>query len=99
MVSASGADADCGALSSEGRIDLAVEFSDKVYLIEFKCNQSANAALQQIREKRYAERYRQSDKRLILLGINFDLEQHTIAEWKTATPDTMESISDVRKNG
>ena len=85
MVSASGMDADCEPLSSEGRIDMAVEFSDKVYLIEFKCNQSANAALRQIRDKRYAERYQQRDKQIILLGINFDAEQHTIAEWKAKT--------------
>ncbi len=91
MVSASGADADCEPLSSAGRIDLAIEFPDKVYLIEFKCNQSANAALRQIRSKRYAERYQQSDKRVMLLGINFDSEQHTVAEWKTATPDTAEN--------
>ena len=99
MVSASGADAVCEPLSSKGRIDLAIAFPDKVYLIEFKCNQSANAALRQIRSKRYAERFQQSDKRVILLGINFDSEQHTVAEWKTATPDTIESIGNVSKNG
>lgn len=85
MISASGANADCEPLTSEGRIDLAVEFADKVYLIEFKCNQNAKTAIQQIRNKRYAERYRQSGKKRILMGINFSTEQRNLSEWDVVT--------------
>ena len=82
MLSASGVEADCEVLTSEGRIDLAVEFPDTVYLIEFKCNQSADAAIQQIRDKGYADKYRQRGRHIVLIGINFDIETRNVAEWK-----------------
>ncbi len=82
MVSASGVTAHSEVLTCDGRIDLLVEFPDKIYLIEFKCSQSADAALQQIRDKGYERKYRQSGKKIILMGINFDTEKRNIAEWK-----------------
>jgi hypothetical protein len=82
MVSASGADARSEVLHYRGRIDLAVEFSNKVYVIEFKCNQSAKAALKQIHNKGYADMFRQSGKKIILMGVNFDSEKRNVAEWE-----------------
>ena len=82
MLSASGVDADCEPLTSQGRIDQAVEFPDTVHLIEFKCNQRADVAIQQIRDKRYADKYRQTGKNIVLIGINFDVETRNVAEWK-----------------
>jgi len=82
MVCASGADAQSEVLTCEGRIDLLVEFPDKIFIMEFKCKQSADAAIRQIREKGYAKKYRQSGKKLILMGINFDTEKRNVAEWK-----------------
>jgi hypothetical protein len=84
MLSASGVEADCEMLTSEGRIDLAVEFSDTVYIPEFKCNQSPEAAIQQIRDKHYADKYQQKGKQIVLIGINFDTETRNVAEWKIA---------------
>ena len=82
MVSASGADARTEVLGYRGRIDLVLGFSDKVYIIEFKCDGSAKAALKQIHDKGYADPYRQSGKKLILMGINFDSEARNVAEWE-----------------
>ncbi|OQX01798.1 MAG: hypothetical protein BWK80_59205, partial [Desulfobacteraceae bacterium IS3] len=70
-------------LTCEGRIDLTVEFPDKVFIIEFKCGQSAEAAIQQIKNKSYDVKYRQTGKKIFLMGINFDSEKHNISEWKT----------------
>ncbi len=81
-LAASGADAISELLTSRGRIDLAVHFADKVYVLEFKCNQSAAAALVQIQAKGYAERYRGSGKRVILIGIHFDPATRNVAEWQ-----------------
>jgi hypothetical protein len=81
-VSASGADARSEVLTCDGRIDLVVEFEDKVFILEFKCNQSADAALKQIREKDYAAPYRGTGKGIFLVGINFDTEARNISEWK-----------------
>ncbi|MCP4353509.1 MAG: ATP-binding protein [Desulfobacterales bacterium] len=84
MVCASGVNARSEIMTCKGRIDLVMEFPDKIYLIEFKCNQSAQAGIDQIREKGYADRYRQSGKKIILMGINFDTEKRNVSEWKIA---------------
>ncbi len=82
MVSASGISASSEVLTCEGRIDLVMEFADKVYIIEFKCNQSAAAAIEQIRDKKYAQKFMQTNKNIILMGIDFSTEKRNISEWK-----------------
>lgn len=82
MVAASGVLVQTEALSSQGRMDIAVEFDDKVYVIELKCNQPAAQALAQIRAKKYHEKYVQSGRRIFLVGIDFDTQQRAITEWK-----------------
>ncbi len=82
MVSASGVKTQSEVLTCKGRIDLLMEFDDKVFIIEFKCNQSADKALQQIKGKRYADPYRQTGKKIVLMGINFNTEEHNIIEWQ-----------------
>jgi len=65
MVSASGVNACSEMLNCNGRIDLVMEFTDKIYIIEFKCNQSAEAGIKQIREKGYDDKFKQSGKKII----------------------------------
>ena len=67
-------------LTSEGRIDMVVETDEIIYIIEFKCNQSAKEAIEQIKEKNYSDRFKMKDKRLILLGVNFDTEKRSVGE-------------------
>ena len=64
--------------TSEGRIDCVVECPGYVYIIEFKLNGSAEAALRQIEEKGYAKPYAADSRKLIALGINFSSEKGTI---------------------
>ena len=64
--------------TSEGRIDCVVECPDYVYIIEFKLNGSAEAALKQIEEKGYAKPYAADNRKVIALGINFSSEKGTI---------------------
>ena len=69
--------------TSEGRIDCVVECPDYVYIIEFKLNGSAEAALNQIDEKGYAKPYAADSRKVIVLGINFSSEKGTIDGFKT----------------
>jgi len=69
-------------LTSEGRIDCTVETETDIYIIEFKANQNAEIALQQIKDKNYAERFKIKDKKLVLIGINFDTEKRNIKDTK-----------------
>jgi hypothetical protein len=82
MLSASGVLVLTEPLSSHGRVDIAVEFKDKVYIVELKCNQSSEEALRQIRAKRYHEKYAQSGRKVFLLGINFDTRERVLKDWR-----------------
>ncbi len=84
MVSASGIIVETEVLTSQGCIDMVVITKDFVYIFEFKCNQSAEKAIVQIKEKNYIERYKHLNKKIITMGINFDpitkkIKEHTIS--------------------
>ncbi len=82
MLSASGVSVSTEVLTAYGRIDLEVHFQEKIYIIELKCNQTAKQAIQQIKEKKYFEKHLGSQKKIILLGINFGTRQRRILDWK-----------------
>ena len=82
MLSASGALVHTEVHTSIGRIDLEVHFRDKIYIIELKCNQAAEKAIEQIKEKKYFEKHLTGNRKIFLLGINFDTEARRISEWK-----------------
>ncbi|NOL50255.1 ATP-binding protein [Pelistega europaea] len=62
--------------SSKGRADLVVIERGNVYIFEFKMAHTGDAAsaLAQIQEKRYADKYRASAKRIIEIGVSFDAQ-------------------------
>ena len=69
--------------TSAGRIDLTVETDRHVYVMEFKVDKSAETALRQIKEKRYADKFRlEKGKTIHLLGIAFSSTGHTVQDWK-----------------
>jgi hypothetical protein len=72
-----------------GRIDLTIATPDmsQVYIIEFKVVDNANQngkALEQIKEKKYHEKYQEKADELILIGIEFSKEDKNISkfEWE-----------------
>ena len=72
---------------STGRIDCIVQTAEVIYLFEFKLtgNGSAEDALNQIKEKHYADKYLADGKKIILIGSSFDEQARTIKDWKTET--------------
>ena len=70
---------------STGRADCVVQTADTVYIFEFKLFTSGSAedAINQIKEKGYAAKYKTEGKKLVLVGSAFDEETRTIKEWKT----------------
>ena len=68
--------------TSEGRIDCVLECPDYVYILEFKLNGSADAALKQIDDNGYAKPYLADSHKVICLGINFSSEKGTIDDWQ-----------------
>ena len=67
--------------TNEGRIDAVAANEDFVFIFEFKLDKSKEAALGQIKERDYYRRYMNSDKRIFLVGVNFDMERGQIADW------------------
>ncbi len=64
-----------------GRIDCVLQTDDTIYIIEFKLNDSCDAALQQIKDKQYAQKYQNSGKKIVLLGVEFDQDGRNIGEF------------------
>ncbi|WP_027003825.1 ATP-binding protein [Hugenholtzia roseola] len=66
--------------TSLGRIDALLEVDDKVYIFEFKLNESAEIALRQIHERGYYKQFMGQDKKIYLIGINFSSQTKSVAE-------------------
>jgi hypothetical protein len=67
--------------TSSGRIDAVIELADPIFIFEFKLGSTAATALQQTKDKVYAEKYRLHGKPITLVGANFDYKARKIAEW------------------
>ena len=67
--------------SSRGRADCVLETDKFVYIFEFKVDKSAKEALEQIEEKGYAAPYGADKRQLFKIGVNFDSESRSLAEW------------------
>ncbi|HIX87032.1 MAG TPA: PD-(D/E)XK nuclease domain-containing protein, partial [Candidatus Parabacteroides intestinigallinarum] len=65
-----------------GRVDIVIRTATKLYVVELKLNQSAEAAMEQIDLKNYPERFALCGLPIVKVAINFDSERHTIADWK-----------------
>ena len=67
--------------TNQGRIDAVVELENKIYIFEFKLQDTVEQALAQIKGKKYYEKYLGQSKKIILLGINFDQKTRNIGDW------------------
>jgi len=72
--------------SFDRRADCVVYTVDSIYLFEFKLsgNGSAEDALAQIKENRYAAQYKADGKKVVLIGSSFNEQTRTIKDWKVA---------------
>ena len=66
--------------SAQGRLDMAVRFNRNVYLFEFKVveNASEGAAMDQLKERRYADKYRTPGQPIHLIGVEFSKETRNL---------------------
>ena len=69
--------------SSKGRADSIVETATHVFIFEFKFNRSAIEAMKQIKNKKYADKYRANGKIIYGIGVNFVSKDKVIKGWKT----------------
>ncbi|MEX2234027.1 MAG: PD-(D/E)XK nuclease domain-containing protein [Cyclobacteriaceae bacterium] len=63
-----------------GRIDAVIEFPNIIYILEFKMDE-AETAIQQIKDRRYHEKYQDRSKKIVLAGVAFNRNQKNIGEY------------------
>ena len=68
--------------TSDGRMDALIRLKDYIYCIEFKLDESADKAIQQIKDKGYLVPFAHEEKKLIAIGINFSSEKKKVEELK-----------------
>ena len=74
---------DAEVNTSDGRIDAVVQTDSHVYVLEFKLDESAEAAMKQIQEKEYISKYQNLGKQIVGFGINFSSTSKSVESWKT----------------
>ena len=67
--------------TSEGRIDLVLQTDRYVYVMEFKLDGTAEEALQQIEDKRYALPFATDKRHVFCVGVNFNNRMRNIERW------------------
>ena len=70
--------------TSHGRMDMTVDFNDCIYIFEFKVieqSKKPNSAIEQIKEKGYANKYLAEDKAIYLIGVEFSEVNREVANF------------------
>jgi len=67
----------------KGRLDLVAQTRKFLYLMEFKLDEPITNAIAQIKSREYVAAYEQSDKTVILVGINFSKEARNVESWES----------------
>ncbi|WP_193085971.1 ATP-binding protein [Halomonas sp. FME65] len=73
--------------SHHGRVDMTVDFGGHLYLFEFKVVEQLpeGKALDQIKARDYADKYRASGKPIHLIGVEFSRQQRQIVAFEVET--------------
>ena len=70
--------------TSRGRLDMAVRLNDNVDRFEFKVVETASegAAMAQLKERRYADKYRGSGQPIHLIAVEFSKDDRNVAAFQ-----------------
>ena len=73
--------------TSRGRIDLTLKFNQRIWIFEFKVVElePERQALQQIKDRGYADKYRALGQPIHLIGIEFSRDQRTLVGFEVET--------------
>lgn len=74
-----GADIIVEQPTNNGRIDAVLQTKDSCFIIEFKINDTAKKAIEQIKAKKYYQAYQSLGKKIILVGIAFDTKKRNVS--------------------
>ncbi len=84
LLMAFGADVKAEEPSAKGRADLTLSMPKGIYVMELKYDDTAQAALDQIDSKGYAEKYRLDGRPVTKVGLAFSSRERNITEWQAS---------------
>ncbi len=73
---------DVEVSTSQGRVDAIIKTDSDILIVEFKLHGTAEAALEQIKDKEYALPYTDDPRPITLVGAAFSVETRNIEDWK-----------------
>ncbi|PWQ98673.1 ATP-binding protein [Leucothrix pacifica] len=84
-----GLDVTVEDMTNLGRIDMTLQFNQQVYIFEFKVVELVpeGNALQQIKNKAYADKYRSLNHPIHLIGVEFSKDTRNIEGFEVASDD------------
>ena len=65
-----------------GRVDMVVWMPDTIYVFELKKDETAQKALEQIDSKGYSIPYETDGRKVVKVGVKFDIKTRTIDNWQ-----------------
>ena len=73
--------------TNHGRMDMTVKFEGRIYIFEFKVVELVpeGRALQQIKDKHYADKYKASGQPIYLIGVEFSKDSRNIVGFEVET--------------
>lgn len=72
--------------TNKGRMDMMIPTPDRIFIIKYKIGDNADAALQQINDRKYYEQYLDQNKPITLIGIALGTKQRGIVDCKVVEP-------------
>ena len=73
---------DVEVRTPRGRVDMVMRTRTKLYVMELKLDQSADAAMRQIDLKDYPARFALCGLPVVKVAINFDSDKRTLKDWR-----------------
>ena len=64
-----------------GRIDTAIITADRIFLFEFKMNETPKAAILCIKDREYADHLRHLNKPITGIGVVFSIQEKGVTDW------------------
>jgi len=68
--------------TNKGRIDMTIRTDSAIFIFELKMKTNITNALQQIKSRKYHEKYTAENKTIFLIGIEFDEDVKNISEFE-----------------
>ncbi|GAB4448495.1 MAG: ATP-binding protein [Bacteroidia bacterium] len=71
--------------TNKGRVDMVIKYNNRAYIMEFKVikdEKEKGSALQQIKTKKYFEKYQSTNEEIYLIGIEFSEQERNIINFE-----------------